>query len=147
MQHGPGPDVVVEEGRRAADLGQAQPQPQEHGPVGEVERHRVARRDAPALQQRPGGLVAQLVRLPVRVALVPEEHHGLVRVRPRPLQEAVHDEVAALGVRLDPPDDLLPLVHVVYILDQVRVAQEEGQQQERGREPDPQQHDDGSEGD
>lgn len=143
VQQGPGPDVVVEERRGAAQLGQTQEQPQERGIVGEEQRHRVALADAAALQERAGGLIAQLVRLPVREALVPEEHEGLVRLLPRQLREAVHDEVALPGVAPDQPLDLELPVHMVGILEQVRMAEEEGQhhqQQEEEGEHEPRQH-------
>lgn len=141
VQQRPGPDVVVEEGRGAAQLGQTQEQPQERGLVGEEQRHRVAFADAAALQERPGGLIAQLVRLLVREALVPVEHEGLVRLIPRELREAVRDEVVLPGVVPDQGLDLELQVHMVGILEQVRMAEEKGhQEEESGGEHEPQQH-------
>lgn len=146
VQQGPGPDVVVEEGRGAAQFGQTQEQPQERGLVGEEQRHRVAFTNAAALQERPGGLIAQLVRLLVREALVRVEHEGLVRLLPHELREAVHDEVVLPGVLPDPALDLEFHVHMVGILEQVRMAEEEGNQQqeeeeeESGGKHEPQRH-------
>lgn len=142
MQQGPGSDVVVEEGRGTAKFGQTQEQPQERGLVGEKQRHRVALADAAALQERPGGLIAQLVRLLVRETLVPVEHEGLVRLLANELGEAVRDEVVPPGVAADPALDFELHVHMVGILEQVRMAEVDGQQQqeEESGEHEPQQH-------
>lgn len=100
-----GPDVVVEESRRAADLHQGQPQPQVGGLVSEEQRHRVALSDAAALQEDPGGLVAELVGVPVRERLIFEAKEGLVRLRLHHLQEPVQDGVVDPGVLLDAAPD------------------------------------------
>lgn len=96
---------MVEESSRAADLHQAQPQPQVCGLVSEEQRHRVALPDAAALQEDPGGLVAELVGIPVCERLIFEADEGLVRLRLHHLQEPVHDGVVVPGVLLDAAPD------------------------------------------
>lgn len=66
MQQGPGAEVVVEQSRRAAELGEPQPRPQEHGLIAQEKRYRVALSDTSVFPQHSGDPVTLPVSFPIR---------------------------------------------------------------------------------
>lgn len=98
MQQGFGPDVEVEQGSRAAQLGQTEPGPHEAGLVGQEEGDRVPLLQPGCSPQSPGYLVALSVHIAVRIFPTFEEQEGLAGMLLRGIQEAVHDAVESLGL-------------------------------------------------
>lgn len=91
-----GPDVEVEQSRRAAQLGQGEPGPDEARLVGHEQGDGLPFLQPRFSLQSSGHLVALLVHGAVRVLATFEVHEGLVGMPARGIQEAVHDAVEGL---------------------------------------------------
>lgn len=118
MQQRFGPDVKVEQGGRAAQLGQTEPGPHEAGLVGEEEGDRVPLLQPGCSLQSSGDFVALSVDIAVGILPTFEEQEGLRRVLLRGFQEAVDKAVERLGplvlgepdAKRDAPQDVRAVV-------------------------------------
>lgn len=145
MQQGLGPDVGVEAGGGAAQLGQSEPQPQELGLVPHEQRHGVPGPEPRAPQQRLRGPVAQLVRLPVRERIILEEHEVFVRLSLNQLQEAIQHGEVGPHVLQDATSVSEPGEDMEEVLEEGSPAEEEEEEEKKwGKKPE--EHDGGAGG-
>lgn len=140
-----GPDVEVEQGRRAAQLGQGEPGPDEARLVAQEQGHRVALLQPSLSLQRPRHLVAPPVHLAVRVLETLEAHERLVGMPAHRLQKLVHDAVEVLQplVQVEPAAEPDAPQDVRAVLSQVgEKFPDEGQRQrgQAGEEREPHVH-------
>lgn len=145
MQQGLGPDVGVEAGGGAAQLGQSEPQPQELGLVPHEQRHGVPGPEPRAPQQRLRGPVAQLIRLPVRERIILEEHEVFVRLSLNQLQEAIQHGEVGPHVLQDATSVSEPGEDMEEVLEEGSPAEEEEEEEKKwGKKPE--EHDGGAGG-
>lgn len=108
MQQGFGPDVEVEQGSRAAQFGQTEPDPDVRGFVGQKQGHGVPLLQPGFSLQGPSHLVAPSVHLRVRILSTLEVDQDLVRAPPHRVQEVVHDAVEGFGLLVPHQSDAQP---------------------------------------
>lgn len=151
MQQRLGSDVEVQQSRRAAQLGQAEPGPHEAGLVRQKQGHGVALLQPGFSLQSPGHLVALQVRLSVAERAPLEEDEGLGGLSLRRVQEAVQDAVERFGLPVlgEPDAQLEAPQHVGAVIAEVRVESPdvcEGQDGQAGRSGEPHGHGGGAAG-
>lgn len=132
VEQGLGPDVAVEEGGRASQLGQSEPDPHELGLVSHEESRRVPLAQVGVGGQGPGHLAALPVRLPVGVRALLEDDERLVRMPGDFVQETVHDAVEGFALQqpLYAKADFNGGDRETEVLEEVRVPPVEQQQQQ-----------------
>lgn len=123
MQQRSGPDVVVQQSRHAAQLGQSQPDPHEQGLVAQEQRHRVPRLQLRVRRQSPGHLVALCVCLFISVGDILENEQLLVWMLRYSVQKTVQNAVKAPLYLPQTVTHVKRLDCVIYVRQQIGVPQ------------------------
>lgn len=122
MQERPGPQVGVEEGGRAPDLGQAQPRQQEHGFVAQEKRNGVTLLHTGVFPEGSGDPIALSVRLLIGESFIFERNKRLMRVLAHRFQKTI--QYCKVWFRLSAFPQAIPNLKdfnaIVHVLKKIR---------------------------